>query len=88
MQDSIKAEQIGEFLAAKGVAHECRLCGAADWLIQEAPGDARFCLPASYGRVVEQVDSLPVAILICSNCANVETFALRAIERWVAERHV
>lgn len=74
---TIKAETIADFLSAKGVKHECNLCRAKDWVVQEASQNNSFVI-----STVAQTSAFPVAILVCGNCANTLFFSSKAIEQW------
>ncbi|GIW50776.1 MAG: hypothetical protein KatS3mg081_0131 [Gemmatimonadales bacterium] len=70
-------DKVLEKLRERRVRSDCELCGQNNWaFVEQAIG---LPLTDLSGNVVIPGPQIPAAALVCKNCGNVRTFALRTL---------
>jgi hypothetical protein len=78
----ITEDELKRFLQAKNIKGVCMECGANEWTSDGEDGSNLPVLPIQGGSPAIGA-SVPLLILICSNCGNTKIFDRTVILRWL-----
>ncbi|HGM6719893.1 hypothetical protein J5H43_01865 [Stenotrophomonas maltophilia] len=79
----IYADQLQQFLAAKGASLNCTKCGQDQWSGGDEPGYRGVAMPVLGKEGYTTSGMIAVIPLVCSNCANVWLIARPPVEDWL-----
>lgn len=81
--DKARADEIIAALSAKGVKGACPRCGNKTF---EIAGESMFMLQEKPNAIVLGGPSIPVVLVICSNCAYLTQHAQMPLGLWKGEQ--
>lgn len=84
----IKPADVERFYKAKGVGATCPSCGQLDWTIADPVSEKlNWSLGSSRddGSLAIPSPSVPLLVLMCTNCFTLRTHALLPLEQWMKE---
>jgi hypothetical protein len=80
---SISAEDLGRFWSSQGIDSKCKECRKEDWIgegmDETSPSIAYFRRGGPISK------SIPLLVLVCSNCGCVRPFSRIVIEDWLRD---
>lgn len=82
----ISNTELERFYAEKGMRSACPTCGQTAWSLAEGPDpqtDWALSSVRTDGSAFLPAPSVPVLVLICSNCYTLRQHALLGVQSWL-----
>lgn len=84
----IKADEVDRFFRELKLSSNCPSCGQLKWTVAQGP-DAHTLWSLSSvrddGSAFMPAPSIPLLVLICTNCFSVRTHAYVAVKKWLEQ---